>query len=204
MATRIKVCGLTRLEDAQRCVELGVDALGLNFWPGSVRRCSDAVARSIVERFATRVRLVAVVVDADAAELTHIREELGVPWVQLHGAEPPETVSRWLPNAIKAVRVGSAADVPEARSMPGDELLVDARVPGVPGGTGVRCDWDSARVLAAERRVWLAGGLRPDNVAEAVGHVRPFGVDVASGVESAPGIKDRARVAALVQALRPG
>ncbi|MFK7990564.1 MAG: N-(5'-phosphoribosyl)anthranilate isomerase [Sandaracinaceae bacterium] len=198
----IKVCGLTRVEDAQACVDLGVDALGLNFWPRSVRRCSDPVARQIVERFVDRVRLVAVVVDAAPAELRRIRHDLGVPWVQFHGDEPAEAVTAWLPDALKAVRVGGPEDLPAARRMPGAELLVDARVPGMPGGTGAVCDWASAARLARERVVWLAGGLGPDNVAEAVREVDPFGVDLASGVESSPGVKDPARVAALVSAVR--
>lgn len=200
--TQIKICGLTRVSDALACAELGVDALGINFWPRSPRCCTGSAAGSIVEAVRGRLRLVAVVVDADEAMLRWVRAELAIPWLQLHGKESPETLEALLPNAIKAVHVGSADDLAEARSFGGSELLVDARVEGAPGGTGVVCDWDAAATLAAERRIWLAGGLRPENVAEAIRHVRPHGVDLASGVESAPGVKDLELVRRLVEAVR--
>ncbi|HJL16211.1 MAG TPA: phosphoribosylanthranilate isomerase [Sandaracinaceae bacterium LLY-WYZ-13_1] len=199
---RVKVCGITSVDDALACVDAGADALGLNFWPRSVRRCAEGEARRIVEAVGERARLVAVVVDAPEPAVARLREAVGIRWIQLHGDEPPEALARWLPEAYKAVRPASAADVDAARAWGGEELLVDARVPGAPGGTGVVADWDLARSLARERRVWLAGGLHPDNVAEAVRRVDPYGVDVASGVESAPGVKDRAAVRRFVERAR--
>ncbi|MCA9607462.1 MAG: phosphoribosylanthranilate isomerase [Myxococcales bacterium] len=194
---RIKVCGLTSVEQALACVEAGVDAIGLNFWPRSPRRCDDATARAIAEALEGRARVVAVVVDEPAARVEAIRA-LGVRWIQLHGGEPPAEVARWLPEAYKAAHL-DAGPLPD---YPGDELLVDARVGELPGGTGTTCDWDAAAALARTRRLWLAGGLTPDNVAEAVLRVRPHGVDVASGVERAPGDKDLARVRRFVERAR--
>ncbi|MBX3274075.1 MAG: phosphoribosylanthranilate isomerase [Sandaracinaceae bacterium] len=191
---RVKVCGLTSLAQARACADAGADAIGLNFWPRSPRRCDDATAAAIAAALGARVRVVAVVVDAGAARIEAIRA-LGVRWIQLHGSEPPDEVARWLPEAYKAVHLDGGA-TPEG--YPGDELLADARIGELPGGTGVPCDWDAAAALARTRKLWLAGGLTPDNVAEAVARVRPFGVDVASGVERAPGDKDLAAVARFV------
>jgi phosphoribosylanthranilate isomerase len=199
---RVKICGITTVHDAIGCVEAGVDALGLNFWAGSLRRCADDAARAIVDAVGDRVRLVAVLVDADDAHIARVTEELGIRWLQLHGSEPPARVAALGPWCFKAVHVASDADLTAARAMPGAELLVDARAPGSPGGTGLTCDWTLAATLAAERDVWLAGGLRASNVAEAVAIVRPAGVDVASGVERRPGVKDLAEVAAFVAAVR--
>lgn len=199
---RVKICGVTSLDDALGCADAGADAIGLNFWPKSVRRCEEAEAQRIVEAVGERVRVVAVVVDAERETLRRLRDEVGVRWLQLHGHETPEELARWLPEAYKAVRPASAADVEAARAYGGDELLVDARSPGAPGGTGQRADWALAAELARERPIWLAGGLTPEDVAEAVAAVRPFGVDVASGVESAPGEKDLDRVRALVERAR--
>ena len=199
---RVKICGITTVDDAIGCVEAGADALGLNFWSGSPRRCPDDVARAIVDAVSERVRLVAVLVDPDDEAVARVRDALGIRWLQLHGAEPPARVAALGPEAFKAVHIASVAELELARAMPGAELLVDARVPGLVGGTGVTCDWTLAATLAAERDLWLAGGLRASNVADAVAIVRPAGVDVASGVEQRPGVKDLAQVAAFVEAAR--
>ncbi len=189
---RVKVCGLTRLDQALACVELGVDAIGLNFWPRSPRRCDDATAAAIAAAVGARARVVGVVVDASVERIEAIRA-LGVRWIQLHGGESKQDVLRWLPEAYKAVHLdGPIAD------FPGDELLVDARLGELPGGTGRRCDWVGAAARARGRRGWRAGGRGPDDVAEAIAAVRPYGVDVASGVERAPGDKDLERVARFV------
>ena len=192
----VKICGLTRVDQAVACADLGADAIGLNFWPRSKRRVDDAVAREIVAELRSRVRLVAVVVDAPSGRIEEIRR-LGLSWIQLHGAETPADVERWLPDAFKAVHLavcGNDADARLADAFPGEELLVDARVGDLPGGTGVTCDWGAAAALARTRSLWLAGGLTPANVGEAIGAVSPHGVDVASGVEAAPGDKDLEKV----------
>ena len=192
----IKICGLTTVEQALQCIDAGADALGLNFWPASSRRCEDPVAAQIVTAVGDRARIVAVVVDAAPERLRALRQ-LGLQWFQFHGAESGAEVARWLPYAYKAIHLGGSAE-PSPASFPGDEILVDAKVDGLPGGTGVRCDWVAAEALARRRKLWLAGGLDPDNVASAIEVVRPYGVDVASGVESRPGVKDLKKVARFI------
>lgn len=197
--THVKVCGITSVADAQRCVALGVDALGLNFWPKSVRRCDEQVARDIARTVASRVLLVGVFVDASVEEIERLRALIPLGCVQLHGDEPPELVARFLPHAYKALRVRGADVREEVQRYPGEHILLDAYVAGAPGGTGATFDWSIAEVVARTRKLTLAGGLTPDNVAAAVHAVRPYCVDTASGVESAPGIKDEALVRAFVQ-----
>ncbi len=196
----VKVCGITTLEDARACVDLGVAALGLNFWPGTPRRVELEVARVVAEQLRDRVELVAVFVDAERAEIDRVREITGIRAVQLHGGESPDFVAALGPDAYKAVGVVDASDVEAALAFPGEKLLLDARVPGaMPGGTGHAFEWELALEVARRRRLILAGGLHAGNVAEAIARVRPWRVDVASGVESAPGKKELAKVAAFVR-----
>ncbi len=202
--TRVKVCGVTSVADARMCVDAGVDAIGLNFWPGSSRRCDEEVARDIAAALAGRTLLVGVFVDADEAEIARLRDRLGLGCVQLHGAEPPQLLARLLPHAYKAVRVRGADVLEEVRRFAGEHILLDAYVPGVPGGTGATFDWSLAEQVARERKLTLAGGLTPQNVAAAVRAVRPYCVDTASGVESAPGVKDAASVRAFVERAKAG
>lgn len=198
----IKVCGLTSVDDAARCVELGVDALGLNFWSGSPRSTDVATAKDIVRAVTGRVQLVGVFVDASVAEVLEIMRETGVEWAQLHGDETPDMVASLLPRAYKAIGVEDGSAIELARTFPGEHLLVDASVPGMPGGTGRTFDWTIAATIARERTLTLAGGLTPDNVVNAIRVVRPFRVDVASGVESLPGKKDPKLVRAFVEAAK--
>ncbi|MEY4511415.1 MAG: hypothetical protein RLZZ450_3537 [Pseudomonadota bacterium] len=199
---RVKVCGVTSVDDASMCVEAGVDAIGLNFWPRSVRRAELAVAREIVAAHKGRVVFVGVFVDATEAEIARTIEQVGLDCVQLHGDEPPELVQRFLPHAYKALRVRGESPLALVRSYPGEYILLDAYVPGVPGGTGAVFDWTLAREVALERKLTLAGGLTADNVAAAVRTVRPYCVDTASGVESGPGVKSRELVARFVSEAR--
>lgn len=201
--TRIKVCGLTRVEDALAAVELGVDTLGLNFWPGTKRCVSITRAQEIVAAVSGRAELVAVFVDADEATIRETLTQTGITWAQLHGEEPPSLVEALLPNAYKALGVRDDSVRARAATYPGEHILLDAAVPGaMPGGTGQTFDWALATDIARTRKLTLAGGLHPDNVAEAVRVVAPYRVDVASGVESAPGIKDPSRMRAFVDAVR--
>jgi phosphoribosylanthranilate isomerase len=199
---RVKVCGVTSLADARACVEAGVDAIGLNFWAGSVRRCEEGIAREIVSELHGRTLFVGVFVDAEEGEIARTIEHVKLDCVQLHGAEPPALLTRFLPHAYKALRVRGADVLDEVRAYPGEHVLLDAYVKGMPGGTGATFDWTLARAVASERKLTLAGGLTPENVAEAVRQVAPYCVDTASGVESAPGIKDYARVRAFVRNAR--
>lgn len=199
--THVKICGVTQVEQAIACVELGAAAVGLNFAPRSPRRIEAALARRIVEAVAGRALCVGVFVDADAAAIERVRAETGIDCVQLHGAEPPELLARFLPHAYKALRVRGPETLSEAGRYGGDHLLLDAYVPGLEGGSGHCFDWSLAAGLSRERKLTLAGGLTPDNVAQAVRAVKPFCVDVASGVERAPGDKDMARVEAFMRAV---
>ncbi|AKV01627.1 Phosphoribosylanthranilate isomerase [Labilithrix luteola] len=201
----VKICGLRTATEAAACAELGASAIGLNFVPGSVRRIAPDLAREIaraVRATGARTEIVGVVADLSLAEMRALMTEAELDCLQLHGAEPPSLLEPLLPRAYKAVRIGSEDDVALARSYPGAHLLVDAKVDGMLGGSGVAFDWDLVRDLANERKLTLAGGLRPDNVAAAVAALQPFCVDVASGVESEPGVKDLAAVRAFIDAAR--
>jgi phosphoribosylanthranilate isomerase len=149
-----------------------------------------------------RALVVGVVAGLSGEAMRALKDATGVGCLQLHGEEPAEDVAALLPHAYKAVRVASADDVARAAAMPGDYVMVDAKVGSVLGGSGHTFDWSLVVDLAARRRVVLAGGLTPDNVPAAVARVRPWCVDVASGVESAPGIKDMGRVRAFIAAAR--
>jgi phosphoribosylanthranilate isomerase len=199
---RVKICGITSEADAELCVDAGADAIGLNFYAGSPR-CVDAdTARRIVSAVAGRTLAVGVFVDAGYDAIVELRERCGLGCVQLHGDEPPELLERFLPHAYKAVRVRGAQSLSEARAFGGEHILLDAYVPGIAGGTGARFDWSLAAEFARERKVTLAGGLHELNVAEAIAAVRPYCVDVASGVESAPGRKDERKVRAFIAAAK--
>jgi phosphoribosylanthranilate isomerase len=201
VGTRIKICGITTLADAEMCIEAGATDLGLNLIAASPRCVTVEVAREIVRRIGERAGTVLVVADLSVAD---VRERLcatGATCAQLHGGEPPEVVAALLPRAYKAIRVAGPADLALVDAYPGDDILVDAKVEGQLGGTGRLVDWDLVAPLAARRRLTLAGGLTPDNVARAIERVHPFRVDVASGVESAPGQKDAELVRAFVAAV---
>jgi len=199
----VKVCGITNPEDAELSVLAGSDAIGLNFVPSSKRRIDVSTARAIADSVRGRVELVGIVADLDLAAARALQQEIGLDWLQLHGSEPPALLAS-LSRAFKAHGVGSVEDAARARAYGGERLLVDARVPGELGGTGVSFDWSLVVELARERPLILAGGLHAGNVAAAVRAVRPFGVDTASGVELAgdPRRKDPAKVQHFVRAAR--
>jgi phosphoribosylanthranilate isomerase len=203
MALWIKICGITSVDDALLAVDAGADAVGVNFVPTSKRFVDVSVGRAVSDAVGKRALVVGVVADRSSAELEELRQKTGIAWLQLHGSETNDALRAALPNAYKAARIASASDVEAARQVPGERLLVDAKVDGTLGGTGQRFDWTLVTDLAAERTLVLAGGLDAENVAEAVQVVRPFGVDVASGVEgSDPRKKDPDRVRRFVQAAR--
>jgi phosphoribosylanthranilate isomerase len=203
---RIKFCGITRLEDAREAARLRAWAIGLNHWEQGRRRVDPAVAVEIGAEFRRRLEVVGVFVNAPLDEIAGAVEDEGLTMVQLHGDEGAafcrEVARRSGCPVIKAMRVRSGADVRAAEAFRTDYHLLDAHRPGTPGGTGESFDWE---LLAGRRStvpLILAGGLRPDNVAEAIGAARPFAVDVASGVESEPGIKDHALMAAFAERAR--
>jgi phosphoribosylanthranilate isomerase len=200
MSLWVKICGVRRPEDAVASVRAGASAIGLNFAAESPRRVRPAEARAIVQAVRGRLEVVGVFVNAPHEEIVRLDEEVGFDRIQLHGEETPEMVTRFAGKAYKAVRVGAARDVADLGRWGGPWILLDAFAPNVRGGTGAAFDWALAREAGRSARVVLAGGLTPENVAEAVRAARPVGVDTASGVESAPGVKDPERIAAFVRA----
>lgn len=207
---KIKICGVTLPDDAARVAAAGADFVGLNFWPGSRRRIDAARAAEVAAavRGAGPARLVGVFVDAGAAELAAVLAQVELDILQLHGAETPEeaaAVARAAGRPVwKAIAAGAPADLERLDAWPVDAILLDTPTPGR-GGSGVAFDWElarAARLRHPARRLVLAGGLHAGNVAAAIAAVRPWAVDVASGVESAPGVKDAGQVAAFVAAAR--
>lgn len=211
---RVKVCGVRSVADARAVARAGADWIGLNFHPTSPRRVDEATARAIVAALDGLAEPLGLFVDRPSAEVADVAARVGLRRVQLHGAEPPEELSRLSRRGlavVKAFRLGTRADIDrmiaylraaEALGAAPEAVLVDAFVAGLPGGTGRPIAAELLAGLPPLPRLILAGGLTPENVAERVAAVRPWMVDVAGGVESAPGSKDPARVAALVGALR--
>jgi phosphoribosylanthranilate isomerase len=198
--TRIKVCGMTGVDDALWAVDAGVDAIGLIFWPGSRRAVDVERAQAITRALPPLVSTVGVFVDETPDRVRTVADAVGLSAVQLHGCEQVADWACFPRPVLKALQIEQYAASPwrTARAA----ILLDAHDPVAIGGTGRTIDWEAARAIAATRRLVLAGGLRPENVAEAVTVVAPWGVDVASGVEQAPGVKDPARVRAFVRAVR--
>lgn len=207
---KIKICGVTLADDAARIAAAGADFLGLNFWSGSRRRVDAprAAAIAAAARAAGPVQIVGLFVDAGAAEIGAVHAEVDLDVIQLHGAETPEdaaAIARAVGRPVwKAIAAGAPGDLARFAAWPVDAILLDTPTPGR-GGSGLTFDWSLARAARASdpgRRIVLAGGLHPGNVAAAIAAVGPWAVDVASGVEVAPGVKDAARVAAFIAAAR--
>lgn len=200
---RIKLCGFTRPEDVRTALDLGVDLIGLNLARGPRRIDLDRAA-ALARLVPPGTQAVALFVDADEATILTALTRTRCTVVQLHGDEPPELAERLRARVpvIKAFRIGSAADLARLRGYPADAVLLDAAVAGSHGGTGVAWDHRWLAGVALDVPVFLAGGLHPGNVAAAARTVHPWAVDAASGVESAPGIKDPALMTAFVRALR--
>jgi phosphoribosylanthranilate isomerase len=194
----VKVCGITRVEDAEAAVAAGARALGLVFWPRSPRFIDPYRARAIVATLPAFVTAVGVFVDQPSEYVRGVASLVRLGAVQLHGHEDPAYAADLGLPIIKAV----AAGAPGLRVWPGaTTMLIDALDGERRGGTGRTVDWTAAAATARERRSLLAGGLTPENVADAVAAVRPFGVDVSSGVERAPGVKDHAKVQRFFESL---
>jgi phosphoribosylanthranilate isomerase len=206
VAPKIKFCGLTSLEDAQLAVAAGAWAIGLIFWPHSPRRCSLDAAASISAVLRRRVEIAGVFVNPTLDELAGVADAVGLTMLQLHGDEGPvfcaEAARRTGCKVMKAARVRSGADIQSLSPFHTDYHLLDSYAPGVPGGTGETFAWEIARAHRGPVPVVLSGGLTAENVAEAIAVVQPFAVDVASGVERAPGVKDPAKLEAFAAAVR--
>ena len=202
---QIKICGVTNARDAKTCVELGAQMIGLNFYPQSPRYIEPKVARQIVEALPTHVDAVGVFVSGNADEIRRTANAAAVDCVQLHGDFSPE-LARELADEFRVIRVFSTHPQfrPEDVTLfPHCDVLVDAHHPELRGGTGQTCDWSAARAtLRFSRFLILSGGLNAENVAGAIKAVTPHAVDVCSGVESAPGVKDRGAINDFIAAVR--
>jgi phosphoribosylanthranilate isomerase len=202
---RVKICGITSAADAQAAIDAGANLLGFNFYPQSPRHVTGEEAAEIRSKIPKRIKAVGIFVNRPPADVIALRSSLELDAVQLHGDEPPEAVAEIAPlvPVIKAFRVE-----PEFPLATLDEyscafaFLFDAAHTGQYGGTGRTTDWDVARRASTSHRIILAGGLKVENVAAAVRIVRPYGIDVASGVESSPGKKDPGRLREFIQEVR--
>jgi len=218
--TIIKICGIKTLKDALAAIEAGADYLGFNFYPKSVRfikKETCAEIASILKQKHPRIKLVGVFVNSSVEEVKAILETCHLDLAQLHGDETPEMLNSFNGKAFKAIRLSASTSIDPffkfieksvsiresaIESVYSPALLVDAAVKGVYGGSGVTADWSAAAELAKKYPLLLAGGLTPENVADAVRQVSPWGVDTASGVESTPGEKDAAKMSAFVKAVK--
>ena len=203
---RVKFCGITNLDDAREAARLGAWAIGLNHYPPSPRFCEPDAAVEISAALRRRLEVVGVFVNPTLDEVVAAAENESLTMVQLHGAEGPafcrEAARRTGCKVIKAVRVHSTADVRGAEAFRTDFHLMDAHRPGTHGGTGESFDWELLADRSSEVPLILAGGLTPENVDEAIAVAHPFAVDVASGVEAEPGVKDHALIAAFAERVR--
>lgn len=202
MSLRVKICGVRRPEDALLAADLGASAIGFVFWPGSPRFIDPFRAKRIVAALPPLVATIGVFVNQPLEHVAGIARLLDLAAVQLHGEEDPCSFLRAGLRVIKAVAVAEPFDDDAARQVPAPvTILLDAHDPIRRGGTGQTIEWSIAARVAASRRTILSGGLNPSNVRAAVEQVQPYAVDVSSGVESAPGIKDPDKLRALFLAL---
>lgn len=197
---RIKICGITRREDALACAQAGVDAIGLVFYPPSPRHVTAAQAAAIARALPPFITTVGLFVNPAAEQVEAVLNEVHLDVLQFHGDEPPEFCASFGVPYLKAIRVKAGVDLVQCaiRYQQAQGLLLDAYVEGTPGGTGQSFDWELIPA-GLPLPVILSGGLEPANVAEAIRRVRPWAVDVSSGVEAAKGIKDAAKVAAFIE-----
>lgn len=200
MSVRVKICGVTNAGDAALAVHYGADLIGLNFYPPSPRYVDVETARAICTAIPARVLCVGVFVNAERHHILDCIEQVGLDLVQFHGDEEAEDLSGWPCGTIKAVRIAPDGPLPDLAQIPTNYLLLDTYKTGRYGGTGATFGW--AQMLPAisprAERVILAGGLSPENVASAVRTVRPWAVDVASGVEATPRQKDPEKMRAFI------
>jgi phosphoribosylanthranilate isomerase len=204
---RVKICGITNAADALAAIDAGADLLGFNFYEKSPRFVTEADAENIRERLPKKVDAVGIFVNAPTADVAALCKSMKLDAAQLHGDETAETVAELAGSVavVKAFRVDPDFDLKILNDYPGAfAFLFDAALTGQYGGTGQTTDWDAARRAAAKHRIILAGGLKVENVSAAVRIVRPYGIDVASGVESSPGKKDHGRLREFIQEVRRG
>jgi phosphoribosylanthranilate isomerase len=203
--TQIKICGVTNMNDARACVELGADMIGFNFYPASPRYIEPATVRQIVDALPARTCAVGVFVDAGPEEIRKHTKTAAVRCIQLHGHTTPESCSQLAREfrVILALSTDAQFEAEHVAVFPHCDVLIDAYHPELRGGTGQTCDWSAARAaMRYTRFLVLSGGLTPQNVGSAIAAVTPHAVDVCSGIESAPGVKDHRALEEFVRAVR--
>ncbi|KPK61922.1 MAG: N-(5'-phosphoribosyl)anthranilate isomerase [Planctomycetes bacterium SM23_32] len=200
---KVKICGITNATDALMAASAGADALGFNFWPHSPRYVPPEQALPIRLSLPPFVAAVGLFVDAPVERIREVADYCGLDYVQLHGRETPRKLAQLGDlRIIKAIRISGEEDLKQLDRYRAEGFLLDTYVKGQPGGTGQTFDWSLARQASHRARIILAGGLTPENVADAVRAARPYGVDVASGVEEAPGKKSRRLVTDFIRAAK--
>ena len=204
-AIEIKICGVTTANDARACVELGANMVGFNFYPASPRYIEPAMVRRIVDELPVRTCAVGVFVDADLAEIRKIAKTAGVRCVQLHGHATPESCSELTREfrVIRALSTDTRFEPEQAAAFTHCDVLIDAYHPELRGGTGRTCDWSAAQAaMPYTRFLILSGGLDAQNVGRAIAAVTPHAVDVCSGIESTPGVKDHRALEQFIRSVR--
>lgn len=197
---KIKICGITEIDDALHAVDCGADALGFVFYERSPRAITPPKAQAIIAKLPPFVTVVGLFVNEDPRIIRDIADHCHLDMIQYHGDETSQTVRMAPRRSIRALRIREDVTLDDLDAYPASGLLIDAWVAGAFGGTGVLSNWEIAAKIAKKRPLILAGGLTPENVAAAIQTVRPYAVDVSSGVEYSPGRKDRKKVAAFVRA----
>lgn len=194
IAVKVKICGITNVEDALAAIEMGADLIGFNFYPQSKRYVTPDQAREIIDKLPTFVDTAGIFVNAAGEHVRAVAKMCSLNWVQLHGDETPEYCEalQWISSKVmKAIRIKDAADIERAETFYTDAILLDAFHPEEYGGTGHKFDWTLVRRL--QTRIFLAGGITPENAVEAV-EVGAYGIDICSGIESTPGKKDHEKM----------
>jgi len=202
--TKIKICGITNIEDAQVAADRGADALGFIFYNQSKRYVETEVAKSIISKLPPFIKTVGVFVNQDLSEIIDIREKTGIDIAQLHGDETPEFCDSVPFKVIKALRVKDSVDIHEVAQYPVQAILFDTYSDIEYGGTGESFNWELLKAKDFSQQIILSGGLDPDNVLKAIQIVRPYAVDVSSGVEDLPGKKDHMKIKKFIEAIQNG
>ncbi len=202
LIVKVKICGLTNYDDAAAALDMGADLLGFNFYPGSPRRLTSQKAAAIINKLPAFADTAGIFVNASFEQIKQTIDECQLNWIQLHGDEDPEFCRSFLSinvKTMKALRVKDKSDIDRAEDFFTDAVLLDAFDPQKYGGTGLTFDWNIVGHIT--KRVFLAGGINPDNAADAV-KLGVYGIDVCSGVESEPGRKDHKKMKALFDNIR--